>query len=73
MNKVIIKLILVIIMLSYIIFLIWNASQLSCTECTITFNEMGFKETYNMSDLFNLTKDTTCPIYWDRVQGYVKS
>ena len=68
MKKTIIKIILIIIMLAYIIFLIFNTKPLSCDKCTVTFNE-----TYNMTELFNLTKEKRCPIVWDRVQGYVKT
>lgn len=72
MNKSTIKVILILIMISYIFYLVWNANSLSCNQCTVTLNNKGFKTTYNMSDLFNQTKLNECPIYWDRVQGYVK-
>ena len=73
MNRILVKIILILVMLSYIIFLILNAAPLSCDKCTVTFNTFTFNETYNMTELFNLTKEKRCPIVWDRVQGYVKT
>ena len=68
-----IKIIIIVLMLGLNGYLLYNANQLSCEQCTVTFNEQGFQETFKMSELFNQTKLDRCPIYWDRVQGYVKS
>jgi hypothetical protein len=69
-----IKLILIIVLIGLISYLWIDSNSLSCNKCVVTFKEKynPAGTTYNMSDLFNQTQTKDCPIYWDRVQGYVK-
>ena len=71
-NRNFIKCVIILLLIGLIGYVYTTSRNLSCDQCTVTFNEEGYKQTYNMSDLFNQTKLTRCPIYWDRVQGYVQ-
>ena len=72
-NPRIIKIALIIILLSLISYLIIDSNNLSCNQCTVTFKDkLSPVITYNMTDLFIKTQTKDCPIYWDRVQGYVE-
>ena len=72
-NPKLIKIILIILLIGLISYIWIDSNNLSCNQCTVTFNDKGYKQSFNMSDLFNQTKTKDCPIYWDRVQGYVQS
>lgn len=72
-NKIIFKIIIIALMVGLAIYIVADSKSLTCDQCTVsldTINSMPI--TYNMSDLFNQTKIARCPIYWDRIQGYVK-
>ena len=72
-NPRVIKIILIIALIGLISYIWIDSNSLSCNQCTVTFREkLSPTTTYNMSDLFTETKTKDCPIYWDRVQGYVK-
>ena len=62
------------LLLGLIYYLVADSSHLSCNQCTVTFKEKYSPGiTYNMTELFKETQTKDCPIYWDRVQGYVQS
>ena len=72
-NSRIIKIILIFLLIGLISYLVADSTNLSCNQCSVTFKEKNSPgTTYNMTDLFNQTQTKDCPIYWDRVQGYVK-
>ena len=72
-NKILVKILIILMLISLILYLYNDSLNLSCNQCTITFKEKYSPgTTYNMTDLFNQTQTKDCPIYWDRVQGYVK-
>ena len=78
-NKITIKIIIILIMLCFIFYLLLSSHNLSCTNCTVSFSTKKVFQTnsqrldFNMSDLFELTKTKKCPVSWDRVMGYVKN
>jgi len=72
--KILSKVAIILLMIGLIVYLVLGANSLSCNECSVTLKKFnGLPMKYNMSDLFNQTKLIKCPIYWDRVNGYVKS
>ena len=72
-NRNFIKCIIILLLIGLIGYVYTTSRNLSCEQCTVTFgNSKALAITYNMSDLFNQTKQERCPIYWDRVQGYVQ-
>jgi hypothetical protein len=72
-NRILIKIILIIILIAAILGIIISSKDLSCDKCSVTFrNPMAAELRYFMEDLFNQSQLNRCPIYWDRVIGYVK-
>ncbi len=71
-NRLFIKIILIIVLVVSIFYLIWSSQQLSCGKCVVTFKKEGcLPIKYNMSGLF---KEGGCPIYFDKYGGcYVRS
>jgi len=78
-NRILIKIILILLMIGFIVYLLMSASNLHCANCTVTLlnKRVGELESeridYNMTDLYELTKTNRCPVYWDRVSGYVRN
>ena len=67
------KVIIIILLLGLITYIYLGSKELSCDKCTITFQERGMLSVkLNMTELFNQAQLKECPVYWDRVQGYVK-
>jgi hypothetical protein len=77
-NRIFIKVILVVLLLGLQIYLVDNVRNLDCNDCTISFiqtkqagNPVDFKETYTAAELFNKSEGgSSCPIIWDRTWGY---
>lgn len=73
MDRVILKVALLVIILGAIGYLWISAETYSCDQCSVSFsNSKAVAIKYYMSELFEESKLKECPIYWDRVSGYVK-
>ena len=77
--RILTKIILLGVLLASIGYLCVSSDAYSCDQCSVTFSnpkvsgismEKGIK--IYMSELFEESKLNDCPIYWDRVSGYVK-
>lgn len=73
MDRVILKVALLVVILGAIGYLTMSAETYSCDQCSVSFsNSKALPIKYNMSELFEESKLKECPIYWDRVRGYVR-
>lgn len=67
------KVILLSIILACIGYLSMSAETYSCDQCSVSFtNTKAAPIKYYMSELFEESKLKECPVYWDRVRGYVR-
>lgn len=72
-TRIFIKVILLTIILGAIGYLSISAETYSCDQCSVTLgNSKALPIKYYMSELFQESKLKECPVYWDRVQGYVR-
>ena len=80
MDRVILKVALLVIILGAIGYLWISAETYNCSQCSIYFSNSkvsGVNNDYGtikvfMTDLFKESKLNDCPIYWDRTRGYVR-
>ena len=78
--RILAKVILLSIILACIGYLSMSAETYSCNQCSVTISNSKIAGSagnfgsvkYIMSKLFEESKLKECPIYWDRVQGYVR-
>ena len=72
-NRIFFKFLLLVIILGFIGYLLTSSETYNCNQCSVTFsNSKSMSIKYYMSELFEESKLNNCPIYWDRVRGYVK-
>jgi len=72
-NRIIIKIILLFCILAFCTYLYASAQTYECNQCSVSFsNSKALPTKYIMEDLFEESKLDRCPVYWDRVGGYVK-
>lgn len=72
-NTKFIKIILILVILSFCFWLYYNSTTLDTNNCTITLKtKTQAPITYTAEELYNQSKGGNCPIVWDRVQGYVQ-
>jgi hypothetical protein len=72
-SRPIIKVVLIVALIGSIWYLMGSSQDYSCDKCSVTLKtSKSMPITYNMSDLFEQSKFKHCPVYWDRVMGYVK-
>lgn len=73
MDRIIFKVALLVVILGAIGYLSISAETYSCNQCSVTLtNSKALPIKYTMSELFQESKLNDCPVYWDRVQGYVR-
>lgn len=73
MDRIILKVALLTVILGAIAYLLMSAETYNCNECSVSFsNSKALPIKYYMSELFEESKLNDCPIYWDRVRGYVR-
>lgn len=73
MDRVIFKVALLVVILGAIGYLSLSAETYSCDQCSVSFsNSKTLPIKYFMTELYEESKLTNCPVYWDRVQGYVR-
>jgi hypothetical protein len=73
MDRIIFKVILLVVILGAIGYLAIPAETYSCDQCSVSFsNSKALAIKYYMTELFEESKLKDCPIYWDRVIGYVR-
>lgn len=73
LKRRIIKIILILLMIGFIGYMLWNSSKLDCNKCTIVLkSSKNMPLNYTMNEFYEITNKEGCPIIWDRVWGYVK-
>jgi len=79
-NRIYIKIILLLVILISYFWLIYTAFSLDCNKCIMTLKTTEKAATignfsdivYTAEELFNESQGgKICPVIWDRVQGYV--
>ena len=78
--RILAKIILLSVILGCIGYLSITAENYKCNQCSVTFSNYKIAGSignfssvkYFMTELFEESKLKECPIYWDRVQGYVR-
>jgi hypothetical protein len=73
-NRNLIKLCIILLLIGLIGYVYITSRNLNCNQCTVSFSnsKIGYALTYNMTDLYKEAQKEDCPIYWDRVRGYVQ-
>lgn len=72
-KRIIIKIAILIAIWGLVGYLYVSSNDMSCDQCTVMFkSSKSMPLQYNMPDLFEESKLKDCPVYWDRVRGYVE-